>query len=104
MIPCVCIDDSNRPNDFPLSKWVNEGQEYTIVEATIVLPQGILGVKLKEIEMNADCYPYKFFASSRFVFDVRFKKAIFDMVMGKKEYENVDSDILTESSEIGFVS
>lgn len=44
MIPALCINDKNKPNDFPNSKWVKANREYHIVDIKKVLPQEILGV------------------------------------------------------------
>lgn len=41
----LCIDDSNRPEDIPLSSWVVRGEEYTIVNSFI----GFGGVEIVEI-------------------------------------------------------
>ena len=81
MIPCICIDDENRPNDIPLSKWLKEGENYHITSATVVLPQGILGFKLKEIELDANCLPYSYYSSHRFIFEENYLKAVQNMVM-----------------------
>lgn len=104
MIPCICVDDLSRPADFPLSKWVKDGEKYNIVGASIVLPQGILGFQLSEIDMDANCYPYKYFSAHRFVFDVKYKDAIFDMVMGDRDHSEVNPSIMTDVSVISFVS
>lgn len=31
MIKVICIDDSNRPPDVPLTNWIKKEQEYTVV-------------------------------------------------------------------------
>lgn len=41
----VCIDDSNRPEDIPLSSWVVRGKEYTIVNSFV----GFGGAEIVEI-------------------------------------------------------
>lgn len=62
----VCIDDTNRPNDVPLSKWVKKGEPYTIIEIVrLSMQPGMLGFKLEEINLD-DCFPYRYFASYRF--------------------------------------
>jgi hypothetical protein len=104
MIPCICIDDKARPADFPLSKWVEEGNKYNIVAAAVILPQGILGFQVNEIQMDANCYPYKYFSSHRFIFEDKYKKAIFEMVMGERDYSEVDPAIMNDASIVSFVS
>jgi len=62
----VCIDDSNRPNDIPSSKWIKKGETYTVIDVKKLLIQGgKLGFKLEEINIDS-CFPYQFFAASRF--------------------------------------
>jgi hypothetical protein len=61
MILCKCIDDSNRPGDFPLSKWVKEGEEYHITYAVRLLPQNVLGYSLYEKPIGPECFPYEYF-------------------------------------------
>lgn len=62
----ICIDAANRPNDIPLSKWIEKGQVYTVIEvAKLVIQGGMLGFKLEELNID-DCFPYQYFAASRF--------------------------------------
>jgi len=64
-IPVVCIDDSGRPSDVPLSKWVKKGNRYTIVGQSYMVSYGVYGVFLKEIDLSG-CGIYKNFLSTRF--------------------------------------
>lgn len=66
MIPCTCIDDKNRPADFPLNRWVKEGDKYRITALYICLPQNVLGYSIYEKPCTEDCYPYQYFLSTRF--------------------------------------
>lgn len=68
MIKCICIDDKNRPSKVPASKWVKEGQEYTVIFTLVVLPQKTLAVQLDEIDLDESCAPYTFFLANRFAF------------------------------------
>lgn len=62
----ICINDSGRPNEVPITKWVKKNQEYTIIEWVKCNPQGgLLGVKLAEIDLTG-CDPYLYFAAHRF--------------------------------------
>lgn len=62
----ICLDDKNRPDGIPTSKWVKYGQEYTVTQVTKMLIQGgMLGFKLQELNID-DCFPYQFFAARRF--------------------------------------
>lgn len=65
-IKVICIDDSNRPDGIPISKWVKKDQFYTVIQISKLPIQGnILGVKLLELNID-DCFPYTFFAANRF--------------------------------------
>jgi len=62
----VCINDSNRPDGIPTSKWVKKGEIYTvIVVGRLMLQNGCMGFKLKQINID-DCFPYQFFSAERF--------------------------------------
>lgn len=61
-----CINAKNKPNDIPNSKWLVEGQTYTVTKvAKLLIQGGMVGFKLEEL--NIDSYfPYQFFAANRF--------------------------------------
>lgn len=66
MFKVVCIDDSNRPDGIPTSKWIKKGVTYTVIDVKkLTIQGGILGYKLEEINLD-DCFPYQFFAANRF--------------------------------------
>lgn len=61
-----CIDDTNRPNDIPTSKWVVKDKLYTVTAVARLLAQGgRLGFKLAEVSLEG-CFPYEFYAANRF--------------------------------------
>tara|TARA_B110000503_G_C7029906_1_gene363541 strand:+ start:289 stop:579 length:291 start_codon:yes stop_codon:yes gene_type:complete len=63
----ICINDSDRPNDIPTSKWIKKGNHYTAVKFNKMNMQaGALGVQLEEIDLS-DCFPHTHFLASRFV-------------------------------------
>jgi hypothetical protein len=62
----ICINDKNRPDGVPTSKWVKEGEFYTVTSVTKLLIQGgKLGFKLAELNID-DCFPYQYFSADRF--------------------------------------
>ena len=66
MFKVICINDKFKPNEIPLSRWVKEGKEYTIVKVMKMTQQGKRdGVKLAEIN-NDDLFPYQYFRLDRF--------------------------------------
>jgi hypothetical protein len=62
----ICINDKNRPSDIPISKWIVEGEMYTVVKVMKCNAQGgIYGFQLEEVDLNG-CEPYLYFVSDRF--------------------------------------
>lgn len=62
----ICINDKDRPNEIPTSKWVEKGKEYTVSKADYMNMQNkIMGYQLEEIDLSG-CFPYQYFAASRF--------------------------------------
>jgi len=62
----TCINDSNRPNEIPESRWVKKGVEYTVVQVDKLNAQGgLYGYKLAELNID-DLAPYQYFDSNRF--------------------------------------
>lgn len=65
-IPCICIDDRNRPAEIPISKWIVKDRAYTIKGFIIHNVQGgIVGVLLWEINLDG-CFPFETYAINRF--------------------------------------
>jgi len=61
----ICIDDKNRPNEIPISRWIKKGKKYTIIKVSYMVQQDIYGCQLEEID-NSDLFPWTHFALSRF--------------------------------------
>jgi hypothetical protein len=61
-----CIDDTNKPADFPSNLWVKKGNVYTPDRIDKMNMQGgTLGVVLKEIDTSRN-FPYTHFDLRRF--------------------------------------
>lgn len=62
----ICIDDRDRPETIPMSRWIKKGKEYTVIKVDKLNMQGgMLGFKLAEINID-DCVPYQYFSARRF--------------------------------------
>lgn len=62
----MCIDDTNRPDGIPTSKWVKKGEIYTVIKVVFPHSQpGTIGFKLAELNID-DCFPYQYFLADRF--------------------------------------
>lgn len=59
----LCVDDSGRNSEIPLSLWVKRGVVYTVLKVEFMHQQGIYGCVLEEIQGD---FPYTHFACSRF--------------------------------------
>lgn len=96
MIPCICIDDSHKPNEIPNSKWVKKGEEYHVIYTITVLPQRILAFHLAEIELTEKEYPYEYFAASRFAFRIKDLKKLEQMIKECSEFDFSPSELLKQ--------
>ena len=86
---CICINDSQRPNDIPTSKKKKKGQEYTVISVWKMNMQGgILGFELAEINLDG-CAPYKYYAANRF--------RIKELPKEEKKEEKVEVEELAEA-------
>jgi hypothetical protein len=82
----MCINDSDRPDGIPTSKWVKKGNIYTVIKVSVINIQGrVLGFKLKELNID-DCFPYQYFLASRF-----------GIIIPTKEIEEHFEEVLEEA-------
>ena len=65
MIEAICANDSNRPKEIPLDKWIVKGKTYHITYTVWSITSKKLGVHLDEIFLDESCSPYGYFAASR---------------------------------------
>jgi len=64
----ICINDSNKPTKIPLEQWIKKGETYTITRLIhLAITPGKMGVLLKEVQLDASCFPYEFYDADRFV-------------------------------------
>ena len=62
----ICINDKDRPNEIPTSKWIVKDKIYTVVKVWHIRQKpGTYGVELAEIDLSG-CFPYLYFAATRF--------------------------------------
>lgn len=72
----ICVDDKNRPEIIPTSKWVKKNESYTPIGIIKCNAQGgIFGVVLAEIDLSG-CEPYKCFSIHRFSIPIEDKVKI----------------------------
>lgn len=101
-IPCICIDDKNRPEVIPISKWVKDGDEYHITHVYFhkIQEGGIQGVTLYEKPLGEECYPYETFRITRFAFTKEGIESLIELMKLCSELDDVDIKELTEQLEL----
>jgi hypothetical protein len=66
MFKVIAINDSNKPNDIPSSRWIVKDDVYTVTQMDYMNIQNrLLGFKLEEKNID-DCFPYQYFSADRF--------------------------------------
>lgn len=80
MVECICIDDSNRPKEIPVNKWVKKGEKYNVIYTIVCLPQKELGVLLSEIQLTDNELPYEYFLAKRFAFTEENLKKLIELI------------------------
>jgi len=86
----MCVNDENKPNDIPQSKWIKKGKIYNIIFSRTVLPQKQLGFMLYEIELDESCAPYEYFLATRFAFTDDDLKQLIQLI---KDCNDIDFSI-----------
>lgn len=63
----ICVNDNDRPEMIPQSKWLVKNQSYTVIKvAKLLIQGGMVGFKLEGLDIDA-YFPYQFFAANRFM-------------------------------------
>jgi len=63
----ICVNDKDRPEMIPQSKWLVKNQSYTVIKvAKLLIQGGMVGFKLEGLDIDA-YFPYQFFAANRFM-------------------------------------
>jgi hypothetical protein len=65
----VCVDDSKRPKQIPIDKWVVKDNVYTViaVELDVKLQANVIGFVLDELPLGENEFPYLYFNAIRFL-------------------------------------
>jgi hypothetical protein len=92
----TAINAKNKPDGIPDSKWIVEGQKYTVIAvAKLLIQGGIIGFKLEELNID-DCFPYQYFAASRFAIQVNINNDVEEELArlleeAKEEFKEIES-------------
>jgi hypothetical protein len=97
VITILCIDDSNRPEDIPVTHWIKEGQVYTLKNVKSLLMQsGQLGLQVDEINLLELENQYEFFSLYRFSIQEKDIKAFKDVIIASYKADKISTDDLNE--------
>ena len=101
MIKCICIDNDNKPKAINTEHWLKKGEEYSVLMIyNMVMQEGILGVVLKEIDLEAHGYHYSCFRMDRFGFELDDLEALVELAKDCAELNDFNvEELLTEQLE-----
>lgn len=100
MIPCICINDKEKPEEVCPTEWVKQGNEYNITHVYFHPMQGIQGCELKEVKLTQKSYPYEAYALSRFGVTPENMERLIQMMLDCSELNKVDIEKLLEESKL----
>jgi hypothetical protein len=98
MVKCMCINDKGRPETVPSSKWIKEGELYTVIYTTKVLPQNLLAFQLEEVELDESCFPYEYFLANRFAFTEDGIMELADLIEDSEQIDMSISDLMKQTN------
>lgn len=97
MIPCICINDKNKPKEIPSNKWIKEGNEYHIIYTCVCLPQRQIGCYISEIDLDETCHPYTYFLLNRFAFTEEALKQLLELIKNCTETDFSMDELLKQT-------
>jgi nuclear transport factor 2 (NTF2) superfamily protein len=97
MIPCICINSKNKPQEIPENKWLKEGWEYHVIYTVIVLPQKQLAFHLAEIDLDESSNPYTYFLAHRFAFTEEGIKQLMELIKDCTENDINISELIEQT-------
>lgn len=103
MIPAICIDSSNKPEEVELSEWINKGAVYHITHVYFHPFQGLRGCDLKEVRLTKKSYPYGTYALKRFAVTEENLQALFKMIKDCSELNDFDIRKAIRESELQLI-
>lgn len=97
MIKAICVNDSDRPNEIPIGKWLKKGNEYNVIYTVTVLPQRKLAFHLAEIDLDESCNPYSYFLADRFAFREDDLESLIELIKDCNDTEFSISELLKQT-------
>lgn len=102
-VKVICLDDSNRPKEIPLEKWIKKDSQYHITHIYYHPQQKIQGVELAEIDLDESCLPYSSFALRRFGISKEDLEKFFQMLKDCTDLNDIDVSKLVEEINLELV-
>jgi hypothetical protein len=97
LIQMLCIDDSNRPEDIPLTHWIKEGELYTLKDVKkLTMQGGKLGVQVDEIDLLKLGGQHEFFSITRFALEGNKLEAFKEVMKASGKQDSISSDDLNK--------
>jgi len=100
-IPCLCINNKNKPTEIILQNWLKEGDKYTINYVYYHPQQGIQGVTLNEISTHSE--KYSSYRLDRFAFTKEGIEQLIELMKECTELGKIDIEQLIEESNLELI-
>lgn len=100
-VPCLCINNKNKPKEVLLQNWINEGTEYTINYVYYHVNQGIQGVTLNEVQTKS--LEYTSYRLDRFAFTQEGLNQLIELIKECTELGKVDIEQLIRESNLELI-
>jgi hypothetical protein len=100
-VPCLCINDNERPEDILPQNWINKGKEYTINYVYYHVNQGIQGVTLNEVQTKSDIYTS--YRLDRFAFTSDGIRKLIELIEECTKLGKIDIMELIEESNLELI-
>jgi hypothetical protein len=100
-VPCLCINNKNKPTEIILQNWLKEGDKYTINYVYYHVNQGIQGVTLNEIQTKSE--KYSSYRLDRFAFTKEGIEQLIELMKECTELGKIDIMQLIEESNLELI-
>lgn len=100
-VPCLCINNKNKPNEILPQNWINEGTEYTINYVYYYPHLGLQGVTLNEVQTKSE--KYNAYRLDRFAFTQDGLNQLIELMKECTELGKVDIMQLIEESNLELI-
>lgn len=88
---CICINDTDKPDDIPKNKWVKAGQEYTVIYVAFLAPQMQMAFQVYEIDLDGT--PYDYIAAERFIYKFESYDELVELVEFSGDVQNLIASV-----------